>query len=78
MMLNQPVDSKLQKDTKRNKNGFIFCKHHIHYDLMTIYHEDNLSRRLFCFGSFVILVVARCYLWLFSLYINIKIGKNSC
>ena len=22
--------------------------------------------------------VARCYLWLFTLYINIKIGKNSC
>ena len=34
--------------------------------------------RLFCFGSLVILDVARCYLWLFSLYINIKIGKNSC
>ena len=34
--------------------------------------------RLFCFGSLVILDVARCYLWLFTLYINIKIGKNSC
>ena len=22
--------------------------------------------------------VARCYLWLFTLYINIKISKNSC
>ena len=22
--------------------------------------------------------VARCYLWLFTLYINIKIVKNSC
>ena len=31
--------------------------------------------RLFCFGSLVILDVARCYLWLFTLYINIKIGK---
>ena len=30
------------------------------------------------FGSLVILDVARCYLWLFLLYINIKIGKNSC
>ena len=30
------------------------------------------------FGSLVILNVARCYLWLFLLYINIKIGKNSC
>ena len=27
------------------------------------------------FGSLVILDVARCYLWLFTLYINIKIGK---
>ena len=26
----------------------------------------------------VILEVALCYLWLFTLYINIKIGKNSC
>ena len=25
----------------------------------------------------MILDVARCYLWLFTLYINIKIGKNS-
>ena len=31
-----------------------------------------------CFGSLVILDVARCYLWLFTLYINIKISKNSC
>ena len=31
--------------------------------------------RLFCFGSLVILDVARCYLWLFTLYINIKIIK---
>ena len=28
------------------------------------------------FGSLVILDVARCYLWLFTLYIIIKIGKN--
>ena len=34
-----------------------------------------VPRRLFCFGSLVILDVARCYLWLFTLYINIKIGK---
>ena len=37
-----------------------------------------VPRRLFCFVSLVILDVARCYLWLFTLYINIKIGKNSC
>ena len=34
-----------------------------------------VPRRLFCFGSVVILDVARCYLRLFSLYINKKIGK---
>ena len=37
-----------------------------------------IAGRLFCFGSLVILDVARCYLWLLTLYINIKIGKNSC
>ena len=37
-----------------------------------------VPRRLFCLGSLVILDVVRCYLWLFTLYINIKIGKNSC
>ena len=26
----------------------------------------------------IVKYVARCYLWLFTLYINIKIGKNSC
>ena len=31
---------------------------------------------LFC--SLVVLGVARCYLWIFTLYINIKICKNSC
>ena len=40
--------------------------------------EVAVPRQLFCFGSLVILDVARCYLWLFTLYINIKIGKNSC
>ena len=52
---------------------------------------DNISfpqlRLLDCWPSqggssvlvlLVILDVARCYLWLFTLYINIKIGKNSC
>ena len=29
-------------------------------------------------GSSVILDVTCCYLWLSSLYINIKMGKNSC
>ena len=40
--------------------------------------KTDSPRRLFCFGSLVILDVARCYLWLFTLYINIKISKNSC
>ena len=35
----------------------------------------TVPRRLFCFVSLVILDVARCYLCLFSVYINIKIGK---
>ena len=42
------------------------------------FYGDSVPRRLFCFGSLVILDVARCYLWLFTLYINIKISKNSC
>ena len=35
-------------------------------------------RRLFCFGSLVILDVVCRYLSLFFLFINIKIGKNRC
>ena len=37
----------------------------------------TVPRQLFGFGSLVILDVACCYLWLFSLYVNIKIDKNS-
>ena len=37
-----------------------------------------VPRRLFCFGSLVILEVVCRYLSLFVLYINIKIGKNRC
>ena len=37
-----------------------------------------VPRSLFCFGDLAILDVARCYLWLFSVYINMKRGKNSC
>ena len=50
--------------------------------------RDSLSKYFFFFVflsfdvylilTLVILGVARCYLWLFTLYINIKIGKNSC
>ena len=36
------------------------------------------TKNLFSVGSLVILDVARCYLWLFTLYVNSKIGKNSC
>ena len=39
---------------------------------------SNFQRRIFCFGSLVILDVARCYLWLFSLHLNMKIDNNSC
>ena len=35
-------------------------------------------KRLFCFGSLVILDVVCRYLSLFLSYINIKIGKNRC
>ena len=34
--------------------------------------QPDQQKRLFCFGSLVILDVARCYLWLCTLYINIK------
>ena len=36
-----------------------------------------VQKRLFCFGSLMILEVACCYLGLFSLYMSIKIGKSS-
>ena len=42
------------------------------------YRGPNEAELIFGFGSLVILDVARCYLWLFTLYININIGKNSC
>ena len=32
----------------------------------------------FMLGSLVTLDVAHCYLWIFTIYINIKIGKYSC
>ena len=31
-----------------------------------------------CLPNYFLVDVARCYLWLFTLYINIKISKNSC
>ena len=37
-----------------------------------------VPRRLFCFGSLVILDAVCRYLSLFLLYINIEIGKNRC
>ena len=37
-----------------------------------------VPRRLFCFGSLVVLDVVFRYLSLFLLYININIGKNRC
>ena len=44
-------------------------------DYLTFHQCSGISA---AFGSLVILDVARCYLWLFTLYINIKISKNSC
>ena len=66
--------------------GFLFFA----YCLMMLYiciksHENILKglilllavpRRLFCFGSLVILDMLCCYLSLFLLHINIKIGKK--
>ena len=40
--------------------------------------DERRPKAALLFGSLVILDMARCYLWLFTLYINIKIGKNSC
>ena len=37
-----------------------------------------VPRRLFCFGSLVVLDVVFRYLSFFLLYINITIGKNRC
>ena len=37
-----------------------------------------VPRRLFCFGSLVVLDVVFRYLSLFLLYINIKMGKTRC
>ena len=37
-----------------------------------------VPRRLFCFGSLLILDMVCRYLSLFLLYKNIKIGKNRC
>ena len=37
-----------------------------------------VPRRLFCFGSLVVLDMVFRYLSLFLLYINTKIGKNRC
>ena len=46
--------------------------------LICTYITAGLLNNYVPFGSLVILDVARCYLWLFTLYINMKIGKNSC
>ena len=44
---------------------------------LDVYHGRKTTK-IFCLDSLVISDVACCYLWLFSLYINIKIGENSC
>ena len=69
--------------------AFVLCGDHenlsdIHLMLL-LYQSSGLPnyfsvvpRRLFCFGSLVILEVVRCYLLLLLLYINIEIGKYRC
>ena len=47
-------------------------------DVPTVILLLAVPRRLFCFGSLVILDVVIRYLSLFFLYINIEIGKNRC
>ena len=51
------------------------------YSLFWVFGDFRCGALLFmvihCFGSLVILDVARCY-WFFTLYINIKIGKKIC
>ena len=32
----------------------------------------------FCFGSLVVLGVARCCLWLFALYVDVGVGGGGC
>ena len=47
-------------------------------EALSNFHYRPSQGGLSVFGSLVILDVAHCYLWLFTLYINIKIGKNIC
>ena len=42
------------------------------------YYIRRAIKAALLFGSLVILDVASHYLWLFSLCINMKIGKNGC
>ena len=58
--------------------GFAFLSHLFTCIKMTPSKLRLLAvpRRLFCFGSLVILYVVCRYLSLFMLYININIGKN--
>ena len=59
-------------NVKMSTNVGIFIFISIEIFILSLNGQENNSRRLFCFGSLVILDVACCYLWLVLLYINIK------
>ena len=62
---------------KRADNS-INCDNSINFDRER---EREMVKQNYRNSEFIIYVyiyVARCYLWLFALYINIKMGKNSC
>ena len=43
---------KIIKRHETELNGLNVCKHHIHWDLMTIYHEGNLFKTNFNFNEY--------------------------
>ena len=48
------------------------ARYRLKYCLKGPLNPKQPTNQIFCFDSLVILDVARCYLWLFTLYINIK------
>ena len=50
---------------------FVFITNY-HLKITPVIFIAGRPKAAFCFGSLVILDVARCYLWLYTLYINIK------
>ena len=66
-----PVTGRWKCTTAHRLSFMVGTKH------LCIGDRDGLQCIVYKAGPFI-LDVARCYLWLFTLYINIKIGKNSC